>query len=417
MFDDMSEIESNNETTLQPIFKFPAVQVPHYFSRSQEITLYCYHNHIPLFLEAEMDRLYGNIFSSMKRLHIACGDNLNTSAYLVEKGDALIAAFLFRQCEGEVEVLNEVINIAAEEISRFSMFIFTSFRSVNVIKFHAIETRIQSIPFPYQQVNYSENIVVPLPSSEKQYWSSLGKSMRHNIKYYRNKLNRDFPPFSYDVYEKGEINDHQFKEIIKLSKARIEGKGKTHDLNMNELEGLIKLAKVCGLMGVLTIGGKVCAGAICHRVGDNYFLEVIAHDPAYNDYRLGTLCCYLTICAAIARGGKEYHFLWGQYDYKYRFLGVQRDLGDVLVYRSRAQVLINGGLAIRTAFQGCVRSAKLWLNEEQRKDTLISRIATKSIKRLKSFSIRKYFVMTAVTIHDGLSFTMDMLDAPLRQFI
>lgn len=94
------------------------------------------------------------------------------------------------------------------------------------------------------------------------------------------------------------------------------------------------------MLSLLRLDGRICAGTINFRAGDNYFLEVIAHDPAYNDYRLGTLCCYLTICECIAREGKEYHFLWGAHDYKFRLLGVQRELDHLTIYRSRRHALL-----------------------------------------------------------------------------
>src|SRR5207245_3753907 len=135
--------------------------------------------------------------------------------------------------------------------------------------------------------------------------------------------------------------------------------------------------KMYGLVGVATVDGRVCAGVICSRSAANYFMHVIAHDPTYDEYRLGKLCCYLTICECINRGGKEFHFLWGRYEYKYRLLGVQRDLDHLTVYRSRAQFLLNGNLVLKNAYKGYGRQAKRWLLDPKRADSLIGKIATK----------------------------------------
>ena len=51
---------------------------------------------------------------------------------------------------------------------------------------------------------------------------------------------------------------------------------------------------------VVTIDDRICAGAICLRVGSQYYMAISSHDSAYDAYRLGTLCCVLAIGACIA---------------------------------------------------------------------------------------------------------------------
>jgi hypothetical protein len=107
----------------------------------------------------------------------------------------------------------------------------------------------------------------------------------------------------------------------------------------------------------------------------------------------------------------------GTTDLALRLLGVQRDLDKVIVYRSRTQLLMNGGLAIRTALQRRIRNAKLWLNEERRKNSRISRIVITSVKSVKRLDMRRYFAIAGVTIHDGMNAAMHMLDLPIKQFV
>lgn len=117
----------------------------------------------------------------------------------------------------------------------------------------------------------------------------------------------------------------------------------------------------------MTIDGQVCAGTINYRVADNYFLQVVAHAPAYDDYGLGTLCCYLTICECIARRGDEYHFLWGRYEYKYRLLGVERDLSHLLIYRSRLHMALNGRTTLRHLYGGKMYELRDWMEQHARR--------------------------------------------------
>lgn len=331
---------------------------------------YCYDNEIPDFVEGKIEQQYGTIFSSLKKLRLS-GEVDNASTYIAIKEGKITAILLFKQIKNRVHVVNQVLSLSEEDIQSFTSYIFRTFKGVASISFTAIHTDLQQLGFPFQRVNQSENIVVSLPSSIKEYSSSLGKSTRHNLNYYRNKLNREFPPFTFTVYENEAITASQIRAVMDLSKVRIEGKGKAFGFTEQEQEHLIQLAESAGLVGVLTIDGKICAGSICYRAGDNFSLEVIAHDPAFNEYRLGTLCCYLTISECIARNAKEFHFLWGEYDYKYRFLGQQRKLDNLVIYRSAWQMMLAPRLALDMMLRNAIRNAKLWKNNPERKKSFI----------------------------------------------
>jgi CelD/BcsL family acetyltransferase involved in cellulose biosynthesis len=248
-------------------------------------------------------------------------------------------------------------------VTRFADTIFTGYNKVSAISFHAIRTTIAELPFPHQRFNFSEDFVVELPGTAAEYLASLGPSTRSYIKRYLNRARRVFPSFLYHMVENEEVSEQLVHDIIHMNQARMQCKGKIPGIDDDETGRLFRLARLRGLTGVVTIDGRPCAGVITYRSGLNYFMEVVAHDPAYDDYRLGTLCCYLTVCECIARGGREFHFLWGRNDYKNRLGGVQRDLDDLVIYRSPAQQRRNCGLVLRTSFHGRLRQAKLWLRK------------------------------------------------------
>lgn len=352
---------------------------------SGSISFSCYENEIPSFVEAELERLYGNLYSSIPQLRVS-GKLDDVSTYVVHKGRELVTIFLFRIDGRRLEVLNEVIRIEEEDIGRFATYIFSGFGAIDVVSFRAIQTDFRSIPFKYQQFECLEDIVVPLPGNTEDYTASLGRSTRKNLRYYRNTLMHAFPSFKFSVYEKSAIEPQHVLDIIELNRARMFDKNKVSGIDETEAAKLIYLARERGLVGVATIDGRVCAGAITVRVGENFFLSVLAHNPAYNAYRLGNLCCYLTICECIKRAAKEFHFLWGQYDYKYLFLGVQRDLHCLAIYRSRLRYLLNAGFALRFAFLGYMRRAKVWSHQ----DTTMSKFAKRIFEAVRSFrQIRK----------------------------
>lgn len=335
-----------------------------------DISVSCYNNEVPPFIEAELDRLYGNIFSSLAHFRTCGGLPGNTNTYVARKSHEIIAIFLFRCEHGRLQVINEGMKIDEGEIRRFAGYIFSEYKSVSTISFHAVHTGIRSLPFPYQCFNCTADIVLTLPGSAGEYLASLGKNTRRNIKRYMDKLKRSFPSFRYDFYTSETVDERQVRDIIGLNKARIAGKNKIYSID-NEVEQIIKLTKACGLVGVATIDDRVCGGAIGYLVGTSYLFKVIAHDPKYNDYSLGILCCYFTICECIARGCKQYNFMWNGYEYKFALGAVQRNLDHLVIYRSHAHFLLNAGMALRTAFNGYLHRIKCWLQDNaERQESL-----------------------------------------------
>lgn len=352
-----------------------------------EITVSVFQNSVPQFVEAELDRLYGNIYASLAHHRLYGGITEDTSTYVARTKEKTLAVFLFRVEKNSVYVLNEQISVDAEEIERFACYIFSTFSSVHVISFHAVDTKIEWLPFPYQRFVCTEDIVLTLPATAHEYLGRLGKSTRQYISRYLNKLKRHYPSMCCNVYLDEEIREEHVRAVIELNRARMAGKSRVSYIDQEETERIIKLARSCGLVTLMMIDGRICAGVINYRVGENYFLKVIAHDPAYNDYRLGMLSCYLSIRECIEKGGKEYHFLWGRYEYKYRLLGIQRDLDHLSIYRSRIYFLLNAGRATRIAFDGYVHIASAWILQKARQknsSSLASRLIFHSLNYLRS---------------------------------
>src|SRR2546425_1120584 len=100
------------------------------------ITISCFVHEVPPFAEAEMENLYGSLYSSLTKFRIYGGVG-DASTYVVRKDGKVIVVFLFRLNKGRVQVMNEVIRIDEEEIRRFSETIFLKFRSASVISFNA----------------------------------------------------------------------------------------------------------------------------------------------------------------------------------------------------------------------------------------------------------------------------------------
>jgi CelD/BcsL family acetyltransferase involved in cellulose biosynthesis len=312
-------------------------------------TITHYDRQVPPFVEEEMDRLYESEFSSLAHFRIFGGAE-NASTYLARDGDKIAALLLFRIEKNKLRVINEWIQLDAKEVQRFTDYVFATFPAVAIIMFHAVLPDVGAIVRPYQQTIGGENIQVMLPADVDTYVADLGSATRKNIKRHRNKFERDFPTFAFHAYVREEADESTIREIVRFNRARMTVKGKVSVIDDEYLRQLIRMVKERGFVTAVTIDGRVCAGAITFRIGDTFVSRVSAHDMAYDAYRLGMICCFMTICECIRRGGKRFDFMWGQYEYKTALLGVYRELKDLYVYRSALHRMLNGDTALKVAF-------------------------------------------------------------------
>jgi hypothetical protein len=355
------------------------------------VTIECYRGAVPETIGAELDSLYGSLFCSLVHFRIEGGLE-NVSAYVARCGTRPLAIFLFR-IEGAVaRVVNEWMPLDDAEASRFAGWLFPRHPAVDMIVFGAVASSIVRPPWPFQSVDVTEDSVLSLPASEEEFMARLGKSTRANIRTYLKRLQREHPSFRFTVYRAGEASDDDIRAIVQLNRIRMQRKNKVSANDDAALEKILQMAHATGLVGVATIDGRLCAGAIGYRIGDHYYSWVRAHDPAYDQYRLGRLTGYLMICAAIARGIVEYHFLWGREEHKAMLQGVERRFMRVVLYRSRAQIVKHAATALSTIWIGWRRRCRLWLQDAPKRDDGISRLVVSvldSVRRLKHLLARK----------------------------
>jgi len=349
-----------------------------------ERAVFVYDEEVPSFAETALDRLYGSIYSTIGMFRF--DDSLATaSTYAAWANGALVSLLLFRRERNLVTVLNGSISLDEREMENFADEIFHRYPSISLIRFRNVQTDLRKGAYPLQRHYAGEDIVAALPASPEEYLASLGKNMRETVKRYRNRIGRMFPSFRFHVYIEDEADERQIWELYRLQRARMESKNKVSNITDGEIARIIELVRTCGLVTIATIDGRVCGGMVCWRAGPNYFMRTIAHDPQYDEAKLGTLCCYLTICECIARGGKAFHFSPGRVLYKYRFLGVEKRFDDVVLYRSRLRMLLNPGIVLRTVANGNVREMKRWLLDAETRNDTASRTAFRLLTAWRAF--------------------------------
>ena len=110
---------------------------------------------------------------------------------------------------------------------------------------------------------------------------------RKNLKRHQNRLERDFPSFQFTVTTGEQIEPRHMREIIAVNRLRMAEKGKVARFDETRVDWIIDLARQRGMMTLVRIDGRICAGAGTLRLGYTLVSHVNAHDPLYNDYRMG----------------------------------------------------------------------------------------------------------------------------------
>jgi hypothetical protein len=342
---------------------------------------YCWHARVPDWTGPALEQLYGNPYATLAQFHLE-RDVADANTYAAYRDAELQALFIFGLRGGVVEVFNEVIRLTADDINVFADYVFSHFAEARVVLLRAVHIPRTAWDYPSQQYDYLEDLWIALPPSVDAYTASLSKNNRRNVRRHDKSLRNELGRYEFAVHEKDAIDPRHVDAIILFNHARMASKNKTSAVDERESEHIKELVREYGRVGVITIDDHVCAGAIGCQVRDNYFLLLMAHDPHYDRFSLGFLCCYMFICDCIARRGKEFHFLWGDYDYKRSFLSQCRSLDKLLLYRSRCALLRHARLALRTVMAAWRRRSAGWLKQVLRIDHPLARAALRLCRRI-----------------------------------
>jgi hypothetical protein len=313
-----------------------------------------YENAVPAFVPDELERLYRNIFSSCLAEHVQEAD---THTYVAGTGEAR-TILLFKIHGRKVSVLNSAISLDRSVIHDFVSLIFARYPSVRTIGFASVAAEPLGDTYPSQRFRASEDYVLNLPSTVAGYDSRLGKATASNLRAKLKKIARACPGFAFRVVEGADIDPHIVEDIIRL---KADGPGGRGALDASQQDWLRLVVRTHGFVGVSFVDGRVCAGAICTRIGTQLFMHVLAHDRAYDAYSLGMLNSYMTVCGGIERGAADFHFLWGRSTWKTRLRGCERPLDNLIVYRSRASCLACADVFLAARFSAHRRRVKLAL--------------------------------------------------------
>ncbi len=296
---------------------------------------------LPGYVWPALERRYHSIFCSEPHLRICGGLSPAIEAWVWRKEGKIAALLLFEKRGTIAHVLNEVFIPTGEELAEFAAAVFARHPSLTAVQVRSASLNGAVPGYHNLRAPMSDNFVLTLPASVDTWLASLSAQTREKLRYHLRRTVRKQPGFRFRTVSSLQITDTQLLRVIDFNRARMRNKGRRFAMRGDEEQGLRRVMRERGQLSLIEIDGEIRAGLLCTLAGRDIYMHVIAHDPDFDDLRLGFLCCVLTIQNAIAQGLARFHFLWGQYDYKTRLGGVRIELCQLLLFRSPLAMLMH----------------------------------------------------------------------------
>ena len=342
-----------------------------------------YRDHVPAFVAAALERLYGNLYSTVLRFTLY-GGLAGVSTYVEDCDGAASTILLFRTEGPRVMVLNQQIALSAAQLLAFTGAVFDSDSGAQRIAFWAVETALPSSPYPCRLIYCMEELAVALPATEQAYLAKLGKSTRRHVRCDLKRLQQGTPSFDFRVHLHGNASEAVIRAIIEFSRIRLATRRKRLDVGEAEVGRIMALVRTYGFVGVLRLQGQVAAGVIGFRVGSRLFMHMVGHDGQYDQLRVGKLCYYLTIAQCIEDGATECRMTGSTHRYKFNFGGARLRLDTLLVYRRRRDAWRDLFYLGRIGGAALVRRTRQWLLMAEHRDDRLSGLIASCLRPLRA---------------------------------
>jgi hypothetical protein len=283
---------------------------------------------------------------------------------------------LFEQKQDQITIINSLVQFTIFDIKNVSHFLFQEFSDVFKIQFRNIfinNINGKSCFFKNKAIFLEalNDAILELPHSLETYFGKLGAQTRKHIKYYQNRILKDIPGFRTMFIKDNDILFDHIYNIIELNRARMLFKGTKSGIDDLYCINLYKYARIHGVLCLCCDGNKIIGGTINSLLGDQAFLHVIAHDNMYSKYNTGQIALVNTIQYLIEKEINIYHMLWGDCEYKYRFLSERYSTYNIISYRKTFNFCIDVTGTLLRRLPKLISSKMIELKRGLKKNVLV----------------------------------------------
>ncbi len=171
--------------------------------------------------------------------------------------------------------------------------------------------------------------VLMFPSSFDEYVKSLGKNMREQIKRYPKRLEKQFR-VEYELAQSEAQVEIALNDLFRLHGKRWRARGQTGVLGLPSRQKFHRL--VCqkfleaGFLRLWTLrcDGQAACVLLSYFWDNKYWFFIGGFEPELMRWSVGTCLFSRVFQCAIEEGAREFDFLRGAEEYKYRFGAIDR---------------------------------------------------------------------------------------------
>ena len=300
------------------------------------MTIKCFKG-LPLEYESFLIEKYDSFVTTCRHIEIF-NKTSDLNYVLFHENDLLIDLLIFDVKGKTTTCLNSLSFLNQEVVTEFTKYVFKNFPSVQEI---VIDSCYTSFSLDKSALfRRSEDFIIYLPPTIEGYYQELGKSTRGHMRNFKNRLQKDFPTVNFVTKTGPEIEESLIDRIIHLNFDRTIYKGEMPNNDHTTINNIYKYSQYYGYVSYIEIDGLIIAGCIGFMGHNSISLLIIGHDNGYSRYNAGQLTLVYLIQTSIEKGFSCMHLLWGEFEYKTRFLGKPQQMLSYVVFRNYSMPFI-----------------------------------------------------------------------------
>lgn len=281
-------------------------------------------------------QLYKNPFSSFEYI-TSFFKNEQLNVITIHDKDTLLHIIVFFKniTTQEIFVLNRLYSFSESYFQLLCSKLMLDYPDAKKIIFkHLYNSINERLSNNWVCKPHDENYIISLPQTFDDYLKKLSSNMRQQSRRRVANLKRAFSNYKFLVYEKENVLPNVIRRIIQMNHLRMTNKNIVPGIDETYTNNILSFIPKYGFISVIEIDNLIVAGLIMYRVNDNYYMQTISSDPDFDKYSVGHVCLFLTLQKCIELKGNQFHLLWGNNNYKKRFLGIRNQLFNVVYFRN-----------------------------------------------------------------------------------